>query len=180
MKKLIVFLVLGILPAGISAQVLDPTVYNNVRDFLSQIRHPEEVDMIGGVRAIAPVNTEGYLMAIADSTVLPAAPKLRAFALLSYFPQSQAVRNFLDARMGDGSVNETYRQMAMTSFVRGFYSADPVGVSNSLQRCTNDGSPFVREHAKGMLSRAKSGVKAPAGENPGKAHKPHKHKDGDS
>ncbi|MCE9598893.1 MAG: hypothetical protein K8S54_13080 [Spirochaetia bacterium] len=174
MKKTIFTLILGIVPVCISAQVLDPTIYNNLRDFLAQIRHPEEVDMIGGARAIAPVNTEAYLIAIADSTVLPAAPKLRAFALLSNFPGSPVVRNFLDARMGDGSVNETYRQMAMTSFVRGFYSADPTGVQTSLQRCANDKSTFVREHARGILSRAKSGVQNPAGENPGKKTRSHK------
>ena len=166
LRKQTIILVLGglaLLPSLLVAQPVNPVLLAEVKSTIEQIRHPDQVDMLEMVKAIAPTNTEAYLMAAFDDSSGHAGARLRVLGILSHFPDSPAVRAFLDARMSDNAGNDSLREMAMTSFVRAFYAKDPAGVMKALERVSAARSASVRRHAKTILSSARSGTKHPAG-----------------
>ncbi len=148
---------------GLWSQPVDPVVLGQIREHIAQIRHPDQVDMLAQIRVFAPGNPEAYIMAIADQPTSVPGLRLRAYGLLARFDQSTPVRNFLEARVENAGLNETFRQMAITSFVRAFYVRDPAGVERVLNRVSGDRSRVVRSHALRVLENMRRGVRHPAG-----------------
>jgi len=150
--------------AGLHAQSLDAATLDRVKEFIAQVRHPDQVDMYSAVRSIAPANTEGYIMAVADDPALPGATRMRSFGLLGNFSESAGMRAFLESRMENAGLNESYRQMALTSLVRAFHAVDPSGVETAVRRAQTTAPEALRLHAFGILENMRRGESRPAGE----------------
>lgn len=155
-------LLLGATTLG--AQSVNPQKLQQIRDYISMIRHPDQVDMLPRIRQLAGGSGEEYLLAIAGDSSQRAAVRMRAIGLLSAYPESAAVRQFLESSASNGSLNASYRTLALSAYVRAFYARDPARVRGVVQRNAGDSSAEMQGHAGRILVSMDAGSRSPAGE----------------
>ena len=148
------------------SQTLDPGTLDRLRTALGQVRHPDQVDMLQMAQSIAPANTDAYLIAIAGQPTSVPGLRLRAYGLLGNFSASPATKAFLAQQVTRRELDDSYRQWALTSYVRAFHDLDPAGVETVVSSAERDPSLNLREHARVIHQKMRAGARHPAGELP--------------
>ena len=147
-----------------SAPSIRSETLRKVKEYISQIRHPERVNIMPGVQALAPTDTHLYLIEIADDTRLLSGVRMRALGLLINFPENTDVRDYLESKAEDEMENPAHRNMALATYVRTYYEKQPVRVETFVRRCQNSSSKLVSKGADKIVLRIELGSKKPAGE----------------
>lgn len=151
--------------ASLSAQSINPEKLEKIRQYIAEIRHPESVDMLAYIREIESINPQSYLIQIADDSSQRAGIRMKAIGLLGKFEGDPNVQTFLESRIQNTSFNESYRAIAVTSYVRGYYRLDKARVESVLRKMENDNSVSVKQNASSILRQIQIGDPHPAGKN---------------
>ena len=174
MQLLAIGVILFAVYSSLQAQSINQEKLEKIRMYIAEVRHPDSVDMLARIRSIEPTNPQAYLIMIADDSNQRAGVRMKAFGLLSNFPTDASVLDFLENRIQNNSINESYRAIATSSYVRGFYKGNKARVESTLKKVENDNSISVRQNASEILRKMKSGEEHPAGKNVSKKGEDHR------
>jgi hypothetical protein len=145
----------------VQATEINPEKLIKIRSYISEVRHPNHKEMLSRIREIEPTEPEVYLMKIADDPAQIGAVRLKVYGLLGNFDDNTSVQGFLENRIVDPSLNESYRSIAVSSYVKVYYSNNKVRVEQTLKKLDSDRSANLKNQAGDLLHKMKSGELKP-------------------